>query len=97
MTFQRNFAYSLVAMVTFTCLASIGQAQPNPEDKVTPSWNKNDRIYFRYNKTGNGDVYSVREDGSDLKLMIGSPGEDYPPLQAIIHGPWLLRSVLYES
>ena len=68
--------FSLLFPVVFAVTAF---TQQNPEDKITPSWNKNGRIYFRYNKTGSGDVYSARADGSDLKLVIGSPGEDYPP------------------
>ena len=75
---HRRKAVLLSSVLPFIFAFSVS-AQQNPDDKVTPSWNPNGRIYFRYNKTGNGDVYSVKADGSDMKLMIGSPGEDYPP------------------
>ncbi len=54
-------------------------AQQNPADKTVPTWNRNGRIYFKSGPKGNGAVYSVKSDGTDLKPFITTPGENYPP------------------
>ena len=58
----------------------IANAQPaTPAERVVPSWNRNGRIYFKTGPQKQGDVYSVKADGTDLKPFVTTPGEDYAP------------------
>jgi len=70
--------YTIAFLVLIFSVTGICQKQPpDPRDNATPFW-ANGRIYFKSNRDGGG-VYSVKDDGSDLKLLIKSAGDNYPP------------------
>jgi Tol biopolymer transport system component len=41
-----------------------------------PSWSKGDRIAFTSDRDGDYEIYSIRPDGTDLRRLTRSPGND---------------------
>src|SRR5689334_518778 len=76
-----KYRIPLFSLVLAVCGFQIfTNAQPaTAADRVIPSWNPNGRIYFKTGAQKEGDVYSVKDDGTDLKPFITTPGEDYAP------------------
>ena len=66
----------IFAMLLFTAGIFAQDKKPN---NVVPTWSPKGRIYFSMGPPENGDVYSTKADGTDLKLFIAGPGADYAP------------------
>ncbi|MEO8042181.1 MAG: hypothetical protein ABI646_06215 [Acidobacteriota bacterium] len=78
---MRNRIFVVWIFVFFLFLGGVVQtlAQSNPADRAVPTWNNSGRIYFKTGQKGEGEVYSVKADGTDLKPFITVPGENYSP------------------
>src|SRR5688572_7757759 len=63
--------------VPILLMSGICYSQANPRDNATPYWHSS-RIFFKSARDGGG-VYSVKADGTDVRLLIKSTGENYPP------------------
>src|SRR4051812_12631851 len=68
-------------VVLFLALAAFVQAQNKPINNRLPSWHPGGRIYFSSNRGdgANVEVYSVKPNGKDIKMLISSPGDDSSP------------------
>lgn len=71
---KRLFLLSLLVTAALPAFA-----QTDRRNNAVPLWHSDGRIFFMSHREGSGAVYSVKSDGTGLKLLVKSVGDNYPP------------------